>query len=634
MSINPKSKKCGRFNHIELLCNEKILHCKNKQYYSELDKLSEIKYRYLENFVSCKYLINNKIPPILHLVWVFGKNSFYKDIKEKHIDLIKNNIQKLKEDGNKWQYYLWTNDVPLLQEKIKLDLEIKHIEEENSISTRLKNKIYHLIDNGDLAIASDTIRLLMLRIYGGVYMDINYVLKSPIYNIIQCYDFFSSTASGYEYVIEVTPIGAIPNHPIIIETVHLLMRNLFSVTAPDYVRFPCNKASETFAKSGTPLSLGYYKYANKKTIDIAFPEGVLSAISNKNKAYISNVEKKAIDYASVNLPQLGFDQKENSWIFKNYNQLIQYTCFGTPSIQVQLCERNIICDFKLLKQLRQKHLNKLPFSIDYSKESKIPAKLHFVWVTSEYSKKEVSSKNIKLIEQNIKILSKDGQQWHYYLWTNDESLIPKTVESLKNLGITIKNINELSSLSNQLQKNILELIDDHLFAIASDALRILILLDNGGVYIDVDYSFYTTIRKIMQSYDFFAKEIPIYTDALDVVPIGSSPNHPILKTALQYLEINLDKVSAPDYIKYPCSYKDQSYSNSAILSYGFYESGNKHSTTDIVFSYKIFHSKVLSYYYSEINSFSSEDLLLEKYDYICIPPIGHDNGDKSWYNEY
>ena len=127
----------------------------------------------------------NKIPKIIHQIWIGNKpipqvlNFCIKSVKKCHPD---------------WTYMLWDNN------SIKnLSLMYSDLIQDNNI---------------DIGKRADILRFELLRIYGGVYLDIDTFCHKSMNDLIENYSYFCGITSEM-YCTGVSPQGAAPNHPII-----------------------------------------------------------------------------------------------------------------------------------------------------------------------------------------------------------------------------------------------------------------------------------------------------------------------------------------------------------------------------------------------------------------------------------
>jgi mannosyltransferase OCH1-like enzyme len=195
------------------LANNILKSFEYKDFYKNMDaKSQEFKKKYQQPFN--KNLINKlnniyqenkkiknkhteyKIPKIIHQIWI-GPNSlpdFYKILAE--------SWKKMHPD---WQYILWKNE----------DLEnfgIKNIKDFYATNLMFER--------------ADIFRLEILERFGGVYIDIDSECLKPLDELHKNFHFYAGICpNNANAVINNAIIGAIPNHPIIVNAVNKIAEN-------------------------------------------------------------------------------------------------------------------------------------------------------------------------------------------------------------------------------------------------------------------------------------------------------------------------------------------------------------------------------------------------------------------------
>lgn len=224
---------------------------------------------------------------------------------------------------------------------------------------------------------------------------------------------------------------------------------------------------------------------------------------------------------------------------------------------------------------------------------KIPRIIHHIWLTNSSQKKEISPKNIENVLRtkdiflfNIDVVCDkfDAKEWQHIVWTNDKSLILASVEILKSNGVQIREVFEAANCL-KLRTKVEELIEQERWGMASDILRYDLINCFGGVYADLNYEFERDIEAEVHKYDFFASS---YHGSSTVAPclIGAKANHPVLNTALNLVERNLN--SPPKYIT---SLDDiieiTDMTTVQPLTYAYYISSNN-NTIDVVYPEQLY----------------------------------------------
>lgn len=247
-------------------------------------------------------------------------------------------------------------------------------------------------------------------------------------------------------------------------------------------------------------------------------------------------------------------------------------------------------------ELKLKNINKY---IIGDGQTKIPTISHHIYFTNPESPREIDpislSKTILTIEKLNQVAS-----WKHYFWTNDARFIP---EALRNLpGAQIHLIDELqdSIAYHELMMILSGAKEKKGFVAASDIARIMVL-ENGGIYFDLDYEVYRPekLLKLMQAFDFIGGKEAEETGTQEARLIGNSiiastPQHPVITKALLLIKRNYDDErleEIPDYLKYPCTeasavaYK----AGGPVVSTAYYMAANN-KTVDVMMPSEIFYN--------------------------------------------
>ena len=140
---------------------------------------------------------SNSIPKIIHQIWP-GKGG--KNLPAKYV-FYQNSIKDLHPN---WRYVLWTEDL---------------IQAENFPDIDLYNTTRTYAEKADIA------RYMILKKYGGLYLDMDTFCLKSFDNIINLYSFFAgiepNNSVGFPHLINAL-IAAEPNHRIINKTLELI----------------------------------------------------------------------------------------------------------------------------------------------------------------------------------------------------------------------------------------------------------------------------------------------------------------------------------------------------------------------------------------------------------------------------
>lgn len=127
---------------------------------------------------------------------------------------------------------------------------------------------------------------------------------------------------------------------------------------------------------------------------------------------------------------------------------------------------------------------------EVAEEPRIPFISHRIWFTDSSSPVELTDHYNDTykgyLETQIRTLDSGKEKYRHFAWTKDQSLIPKSVEWLTSLGIEIREISELKLYDKEMEGIVTSLINQGHVAAASDIIRMMILYEVGGFYMDCD----------------------------------------------------------------------------------------------------------------------------------------------------
>lgn len=164
----------------------------------------------------------------------------------------------------------------------------------------------------------------------------------------------------------------------------------------------------------------------------------------------------------------------------------------------------------------------------------IPQTIHYIWATSSLSPKQISSKNWSAIQAGIR----SNYDMNFILWVNNRDILAPTIIQARQLGINIQSFDELTGW-NKISYNVEDAIDKFQYGVVSDVLRYSILIEKGGIYLDLDYILINEINPLLK-YDCFVMDTSLGTSSSF---LGSKIGHPILVTALEISLNSLLKVN-------------------------------------------------------------------------------------------
>ena len=241
-------------------CVEKDNSCyRGNQVYRIVQDLGmnpEVNFRqFLKLGVVSPELPQKQIPHILHEVWVGlpdqqGKVKTMPHTREKII------LSTLSQFNQDWVIYFWTNNLDAISKTISehANVQVREYSDAFSQYTHLFSKLSK--SQYLLAPLSDLLRALVLKKYGGLYLDTDYKLCKPLDQLLSSFDFLVGqervdrihAASGF--------LAAHQDHPIISGFTEMILRNLDENTALNYVKRPCDFISWVHMSTG-PSALTY-----------------------------------------------------------------------------------------------------------------------------------------------------------------------------------------------------------------------------------------------------------------------------------------------------------------------------------------------------------------------------------------
>lgn len=178
-----------------------------------------------------------RIPLITHKIWLTNPNK-PSEMPEKYIEWYENTI-KFNKPRDGWKHILWIQDRSFLPRTVELAEEsgnIEVIELTDDILDQLKNKDVFLkaINQTKFAMAADTLRVELLNIYGGIYLDTDYEGFHSFKGLNTLYDFYGAI-EPMSHVVGNAILAAKPRHPVVEKMIELIGRNLSRDKRPDYL---------------------------------------------------------------------------------------------------------------------------------------------------------------------------------------------------------------------------------------------------------------------------------------------------------------------------------------------------------------------------------------------------------------
>lgn len=210
----------------------------------------------------------------------------------------------------------------------------------------------------------------------------------------------------------------------------------------------------------------------------------------------------------------------NEQIASDFEELMGKNCVRWKYVNSPE-EREILSFYEAAYQ-KNKDLQYSP-----QEEYKIPKKIHLIWL---------GPKSFPLESINtMRSWMAHHPDWDFYFWTDRERIIPIH-------GFQIRYVDQFSF--RKLKKYYDESVT---WAEKADILRLEFLAEEGGIYIDHDAFCLRPYDALNQAYDFYAgleaPHAPIanHNITVGIGVIGSCPEHPIIRGAINTLADNWDR---------------------------------------------------------------------------------------------
>jgi Glycosyltransferase sugar-binding region containing DXD motif len=214
-----------------------------------------------------------RTPLITHKIWTTSDTD-PKNPSPQYIKWLENSIKhNMPSDG--WTHYFWIESVEKLPELARLlkDHPTIILRELSDLDTTqfVTGDLYKsAIKERKFGKATDILRLEILRLYGGYYLDTDYELFQSLLPYSKAYDLVVGLEPMSVYLCNAF-IGACTDHPSINKALEMINRNL-SDQAPDYIKFAPDNGFKTIIETGPAMfTLAVALSAGKDTQDIVLP---------------------------------------------------------------------------------------------------------------------------------------------------------------------------------------------------------------------------------------------------------------------------------------------------------------------------------------------------------------------------
>lgn len=195
-------------------------------------------------------------------------------------------------------------------------------------------------------------------------------------------------------------------------------------------------------------------------------------------------------------------------------------------------------DFENLQFFKTIYEKNIPLLETKSSMFHVPKVIHFIWIGPKPFPRESI--------ENVRSWIAKHPDWTFKFWTDRDRPLPhKQMQLMRVQDFQFLKLFDCYKKSDN-------------YAEKSDLLRNEILYQEGGIYVDHDVKCFQSFEPLCRTYDFYCgMEMPYATSlSSSVYPtnnlLGSRPGHPILKRAMEWLDVEWDRLER----EYPGKDKD------------------------------------------------------------------------------
>lgn len=456
----------------------------------ELLKQNPVNYEFLKNTYEVKkpsvmpYLDKPLIHKVMHHVWDGDLPPLYQ-----------NYLDECKKLHPNWEFKFWSD-----KDIKSLGLEYQDLYE--------KSRNY--------AGRSDIARYEILYRFGGVYRDLDVKCYRPIDDLNHKYDFFIPIEYPIRYwpvVINNGLIGTKVGHPILKRTLDIIRQNFdkqWKIFDSGEEKTADRLYMMVAKVSMLPLTQSFLEQTKLDDKSIALPASYFYGISNiAYNTFWGGIKFIIMGDTSVFSTAFRFLKPETLMHHNVRKEEIFSIDFhegnGIKDPQIKGFFDNLPkSDKRKLKSFLHIYENLCPLKTSFSKISKIPQVVHFV---------VFDDSELKILKNNLDKWKLQNATFEFKIWDKDK-----------------------------IQAEFKELDSNDHFRLY---VGLKILEKFGGHYADFRAKIHKPIFELSNKYNFYAGLVPLTNKNSKVLLsqklIGSSPNHPIISSALK--KINLDKLS-------------------------------------------------------------------------------------------
>jgi len=184
---------------------------------------------------------------------------------------------------------------------------------------------------------------------------------------------------------------------------------------------------------------------------------------------------------------------------------------------------------------------------DVAPKHGVPHITHHIWVGHQDADGNFKQPNDINQSVTLQTIDQFDASWKHYFWTNDVKSVPEAIKN--DLRFEVKLLKDIENLA---LKDQIEMLAKNKFfgAAAGDVLRLSVLKEFGGVYLDMDYKVAKSLNDLANKYDFVSGYDSADGGYMGNAFIMACKEHPILASALERIERNLSD-KAPEHITNP-----------------------------------------------------------------------------------
>ncbi len=441
------------------------------------------------------------IEPKTHRAWLTSPEN----PKEVPVDRLPFYEKSLKlYAGESFEHHFWCNGVHLIPETIAAIQRfnvpiIIHDMSEIFENFTNKNLFKKLMSDKFFAFAANILRQEIVLQMGGLYMDIGLEQIQDLKPYFKKYEglLFSSK---WNFMID-TVFGAKKGSPLLKES--LALKKQF----PDVLPLVTVKPNP---KEFTVQRLNSY---HSWRVVMAQMEGLTPplVITNFTKNFVYHGFKSWVEYK--NLYTTDYFPREEDILQNTLMDKSAQSNTSSPSHEKPLVpEYEYLCALGAVYNLscsqvwdvttpyEEVHLKDQGQPMAPDAPYLIEPNTHRMWLTSPQNPQEVSLDRLAHYEQSLQFY---GEHFKHHFWCNGIHLIPQTIDAILkfNVPVIIHHINEIKPITN---KNLFQkLMQDQFFAFASNIIRQEILLQKGGIYMDIGLEQTRNLEFYFKKYESF-----------------------------------------------------------------------------------------------------------------------------------